>query len=222
MRFRGLRLPWCSGRARRLELHTQSVGNAIDKSEIAHDGASIVYRAVVESCVTQRVDVGETHRCRIESQPVGVNEQSCFGTIELGNIEARMLQRGDHSLHRRGISVLSPNPTETRSVMSQSISASVQCGHPHPEQLTLPARKRTRAVHEFPVQRVVVMHDGRMHAVYLKDVVSVRNPVRIRELILAQVAYEGHWQRYTASPANGQDAGDPAIYVGSLSPRTPR
>ncbi len=181
-----------NARAGSLELNAQSVGDAIDEGEVAHNRAGIVYRAVIESRFTQCFNVGKRHRCRIEGQLVGVSEQRCFAVIEPGEIETRMLQRGNHSLNGLRIPLPSPNPTETRSVMSQSIPASVERRHPHAEQLTLPARKRTGPMHEFPVQRVVLVHDGRMHAMDLNDVVGIRNPLRIRQLVLGQVADERH------------------------------
>jgi hypothetical protein len=71
-------------------------------------------------------------------------------------------------------------PTETRSVMGDSVTALVQSGDADGEDLTLPSRQRTAPVHQLTIQFQVLTHDGWIHGMDLDDVVGIIHAMLLR------------------------------------------
>ena len=72
--------------------------------------------------------------------------------------------------------------TEARRVMMQSIVTAVQRRDPNSDRFALPARQRSRAVHQFEIEVVVQSHDQRVNAVDLENVVPIRHAFARRQL----------------------------------------
>ena len=83
-------------------------------------------------------------------------------------------------------------PTETRSVMVQSVFAVVERRHHDTDRLALDAAQRPLAVHELAVELEVLPHHPTVHPVNLDDVVAVGYTIIGRDLVFGKLLDEGH------------------------------
>jgi len=100
-------------------------------------------------------------------------------------------------MHQRCLAVFGQSlgredPTETRSVMMDSIRTVVQARNSDSQHLALPPTQRARVVHQLTVKIVVVPHDGRVHGVNLDDVVRIGHAFGRGQLVGWDVSDEGH------------------------------
>ena len=92
--------------------------------------------------------------------------------------------------------------------MVQSIVTVVECGDAHAYQFTLATRQRADAVHQLPIELVVLAHHCGMNRVNLNDVVGVGDVIARRQGAFGDVTDEGHQVvRGTAAATSARFAG---------------
>ena len=161
-----------------LQLHAESVGNAVDEGEVGDDRGEVVNPSVVETGGAKVFNQPRVHEPRRETQYLRVRQRRTFGRRE------RLIQyvfAGQPAetivLARLRYALRTQNLTEPRSVVVQSIPAVVERRYANGQHLAQPVRHRPRIVHHRTVQPVVIAHHGGMTGVDLDDVVGVRDAV---------------------------------------------
>jgi hypothetical protein len=76
--------------------------------------------------------------------------------------------------------------------MVESVVALVLSGHDDRNHLSLGATERASASHELSVQLVVVLHRATVNPMNPDDVVSVRNAIRLGNIVLGHICDKGH------------------------------
>jgi hypothetical protein len=143
-----------------LQLYAQTVGDPVDKGEIADDRARIVDGAIVVSLGPQRVNVSTRDRVRSEGEHVGIRQQRVLARMQVWGRNRGCLQAThDGILIRRREAFVREDGTETRPVMVHSIATMIQRRYAHAQQLALSPRQRAGTVHQLLVELVMLAHD---------------------------------------------------------------
>ena len=76
--------------------------------------------------------------------------------------------------------------------MVKSIVAPIERRNANREHFPLAPRDGSLTMHELQIQLIVLVHDCRMNAVNLEDVVGIGNATTERQLLFSQVEDERH------------------------------
>ncbi len=175
------------------EFDTQSVGDAVHECIVGDDRAGIVDRLIIQPGRTKRLHVVAADSAGCECKLFGIRHQRSLCLVEARHTKGTRGQRGeDRLLAVRIHSIRTQYPTETRSVMVNSIAAFVQNRHADGEHFPLAWRERPGTVHQLQVDLVMLAHHSRMHRMDLDDVVPIRNALGGRELRITEISNECH------------------------------
>jgi hypothetical protein len=109
-----------------LEFHTETIGNSIDEGKVAYDCAGIVDCTVVQASLTQLNDISDRYRRGALGEPIGVAQECTLAVADIKTVW-RGSQETDQErfLVFRADTSRGQDPTETRSVMMDSVVALV-------------------------------------------------------------------------------------------------
>lgn len=176
-----------------LHFHTKSIRNPIDEGEIAHDRTGIVDGTIIQADLAQGLDVPDRDTGGMPRQAICITQQCPLAFTDIDLIRCVFAERPDQLALSRLIGTgRSEDPTETRSVMLDSVVALVQRGNANGKHLTFTPSERAASVHQLPVQFQMLAHDGRVNGMDLNDVVPVIHSVLFALCFRRNVLDERH------------------------------
>ncbi len=160
----------------RLEFHTKAVRETVYEVVIGGDLTDIQDAGVVEPGILQGGGIGLSHPARLPGQAHRV--------VHHGPILPRKLRKPIVPSQCPGNLAAPQQPTETRSVMVDSIEAVIHRGYRHGDHLSLHSREGGLAAHQVGIKLQMVLHRHRIQRVDADDVVqlTVRTPIPSIEL----------------------------------------
>jgi hypothetical protein len=173
--------------------------------------------AIIEPNLTQHVDVAFRDRGRVTGELVRVRKQALFPRRHGDLVNTRGDERGEQCvLLLATYAFLGENPSEARSVMSDSIVTVIESRDANGHHFAFAPRERPGPMHDLAIQLVMLSHHGRVNRMDLDDVVRIRYALRRFEVLSGNIPDEGHGNSPDEDPREGDALGSRRVQSGAV------
>ncbi len=129
-------------------------------------------RSVIHAHLSETGNVCGGYRGWVAGDLIGISEESPLPCADIQRAHVCFVEACHKPvLAFRGQARCAQEPTESRSVMGDSVPTLVQRRDADGDHLSLPARERSASMHELPVQLEVLSHDRRVYGMHLDNVI---------------------------------------------------